>query len=102
MFVLLLLLLLFLCCASVCIAQKDGGDAPSTGVVRELPRKGRSGVQAYTVATSKRQLIRIKTSMEDLKKKTKYCTKKKDTSGECEDPDNCNKDHFGLTMGCLS
>ncbi|ORC89692.1 surface protease GP63 [Trypanosoma theileri] len=67
---LLLLLLLFLCCASVCIAQKDGGDAPSTGVVRELPRKGRSGVQAYTVATSKRQLIRIKTSMEDLKDNT--------------------------------
>ncbi|ORC89707.1 putative surface protease GP63, partial [Trypanosoma theileri] len=30
--------------------------------------------QAYTVATSKRQLIRIKTSMEDLKDEKKYCT----------------------------
>ncbi|ORC89827.1 surface protease GP63, partial [Trypanosoma theileri] len=75
----MLLLLLFLCCASVCVAQKDGG-VQSTGVVRELPRKGQSGVQAYTVATQKKndkewKLIRIEAFTKDLEDKSKYCTK---------------------------
>ncbi|ORC81275.1 surface protease GP63, partial [Trypanosoma theileri] len=56
----------------------------STGVVRELPRKGQSGVQAYTVATQKKnenerwELIRIEAFTEDLEDKSRYCT----TSGE--------------------
>ncbi|ORC89814.1 putative surface protease GP63, partial [Trypanosoma theileri] len=74
---LLLLLLLFLCCASVCVAQKYGG-VQSTGVVRELPRKGQSGVQAYTVATQENggwELIRIEAFTRDLEDTSKYCTK---------------------------
>ncbi|ORC89831.1 surface protease GP63, partial [Trypanosoma theileri] len=50
----------------------------STGVVRELPRKGKSGVQAYTVATQNEneewKLIRIKASTKDLDNKSRYCT----------------------------
>ncbi|ORC80669.1 surface protease GP63, partial [Trypanosoma theileri] len=48
----------------------------STGVVRELPRKGQSGVQAYTVATQENEgweLIRIEVSTRDLKNKSRYC-----------------------------
>ncbi|ORC87084.1 surface protease GP63 [Trypanosoma theileri] len=75
----LLLLLLFLCCACVCVAQKDGG-VQSTGVVRELPRKGQSGVQAYTVSAQEKddkewKLIRIKASTKDLEDASRYCTK---------------------------
>ncbi|ORC87085.1 surface protease GP63 [Trypanosoma theileri] len=75
----LLLLLLFLCCACVCVAQKDGG-VQSTGVVRELPRKGQSGLQAYTVSAQEKddkewKLIRIKAFTKDLDNKSRYCTK---------------------------
>ncbi|ORC87026.1 surface protease GP63, partial [Trypanosoma theileri] len=50
----------------------------STGVVRELPRKGQSGVQAYTVATQENEgwkLIRIKAFTRDLEDTSRYCTK---------------------------
>ncbi|ORC87027.1 surface protease GP63, partial [Trypanosoma theileri] len=52
----------------------------STGVVRELPRKGQSGVRAYTVATQKKnenegwELIRIEVS-KDLENASEYCRK---------------------------
>ncbi|ORC87128.1 surface protease GP63 [Trypanosoma theileri] len=81
----LLLLLLFLCCASVCVAQNDGG-VQSTGVVRELPRKGQSGVQAYTVATQNEnegwELIRIKALTENLTEHLNLCGKVKEIKQE--------------------
>ncbi|KAH9577220.1 Peptidase M8 [Trypanosoma melophagium] len=45
----------------------------STGVVRELPRKGQGASQAYTVSTTDRKFIRIHASTEDLTK-GKYCS----------------------------
>ncbi|ORC81276.1 uncharacterized protein TM35_001241010, partial [Trypanosoma theileri] len=83
----LLLLLLFLCCASVCVAQKDGG-VRSTGVVRELPRKGQSGVQAYAVSTQKKnenegwELIRIEALTENLDEHSLLCSKVNETKHE--------------------
>ncbi|ORC93759.1 putative surface protease GP63 [Trypanosoma theileri] len=67
---LLLLLCLFvqLCSTSGILA------APSAGVVQEVPLKGQSGVQAYTVSTGYRHLIRIVTSTKDLENKRKYCS----------------------------
>ncbi|KAH9600278.1 Peptidase M8 [Trypanosoma melophagium] len=92
----LLLLLLFMCCASVCVAWDDGvqrcmfeeminkSGVQSTGVFRELPRKGQSGLQAYIVATRERngekdkewELIRIVASTDDLENSSRYCTAK--------------------------
>ncbi|ORC89830.1 putative surface protease GP63, partial [Trypanosoma theileri] len=65
----------------------------STGVVRELPRKGQSGVQAYTVATDENEgwkLIRIKAFTKDLENKSRYCTKVGDEVMDFQDDtDDC-------------
>ncbi|ORC82020.1 surface protease GP63, partial [Trypanosoma theileri] len=59
-----------------------------TGVVRELPRKGQSGVQAYAVSTQKKnenegwELIRIKALTENLDEHLLLCSKVNETKHE--------------------